>query len=100
MSQPWTCAPCQEGRCDDCRDPAMCGCCGVPSGKTATLYARIDRELVEWIRRQSLASGLSMARVTGLMLAWCQQQGAQIGSVNVTVAVSAVTVAGTPKAAR
>lgn len=78
----------------------MCACCGVPSGKTSTLYARIDRELVEWIRRQSLASGLSMARVTGMLLAWSREQGAQIGSVSVSIAVPAVTVASGVKAAR
>lgn len=78
----------------------MCACCGVPSGKTSTLYARIDREIVEWIRAQSLGSGLSMAQVTGRLLAWCRDQGASISPVTVSTTIQAVTVPGGVKAAR
>lgn len=60
----------------------------MPARRTAVLYARLDEQIVEWVRGQSDASGMSMAQVTGWLLWWCREAGVQVG----------IPVASTPQA--
>lgn len=42
---------------------------------TEVLYARLPADLIEWIREQAGAAGLSMAQAAGAMLAYCRSAG-------------------------
>lgn len=49
-----------------------------PGPATEVLYARLPPDLIAYVREQADATGLSMARATGVLLAICRDGGVRL----------------------